>query len=586
MMWILEGSFLDGAELNSHSFPHVQISGPSLLVIEKILDTCLNSMSDRNINLLGRILDNIDLRISAIFASKLQSGKFSVVDFFLKDDSSIELADTMKLCDYIGVKFVENWILPDGEKKSESLKILLCYGQASNRHYMTISNPFNLKSEAFFFKTFDAYYDPILEVGHQFKFVINSKAIEQEFKEDKPVEESNDATSIWIEWNGTRKTLNYYGQDFYEDDLLLFRRIFILSIRKICLKTNLKIRKYIKVIRIITTAPGQFSMKWEIDQSRATGKENVFRRLKQCMLDFVETCGAIPKNDPTSFVNLEDYGGIAIESTNFSDDIRNSELILDKANKISIYVLQNTIEECSSLPFKTTKTKANAILGEVPDSCEDEYSVSVKEVNEFEKIHQSMKESENDVKFAQSILASVMIKSLELLLSEFKKGDFSSVNSWTFSLCYDHNFSNASLRDLKTDQARLVQLMYRNKPLWISRAEQLEKWTETLWLLTNDQNVRDKQISIVFTRFKIKNRLEDEHLCSSIDLAEALVSWQRILFLILAEGPSLGAHVNSVKMQKEESRAVICLFYQKGQGFIGREVVHRAWRYPQDHMIK
>lgn len=532
--------------------PHIQIQGQSS-VLESILHYCLRTLPERNANILGRSLDDTGLMINGIFASFLGAGKLQAIDFTMSEDSDLQ-SDKMKLCDFLtrawkNFQFSETWIKEKDTKKKEPVELLLCYGNASNKQFMMMKKPSDTNVERLFDATFNSYFEEVLKADHCFALIMTKSAIEQELKNRLP-ESHADQCIIWIEWKSVKRILNRFGNAFVEDELFLLRRIFTLSIRRICLESNFLLKKYLRAIRIVTAAPGQYFMKWEINYKLIDGSVKKLKRIKQCLLDFVKMCGASPENEmhPIFFMEHAIFSGISIKLWDFNEDIYNDSLLLqlDNTANVKLEVLQSPI---------FLKVENNHALA----------SSLYKDVQSFEK---SLKEQKRSAENMKLLIIEKLTCNLEVILKEYMYGLDASTHLWTFFIGFSQKNQDLNFH--------FTKIFHRRQPCLISKAGDLLQWTDILWNLTNDDFFCRANISIVFSRpGKIERR--DVSVLEHSATDNGLSSWQRILLLILADGSTIGDHVDRVEMRRDGSRVFLKVFYQSSKKFIGKECLEHLW---------
>lgn len=406
--------------------PRIQVTGQSAL-LERILNSFVRNISNRVVTLLGRCFDDNDVKISGLVASTLPNGKLSSLDFMIDNGGlALESTDKQRRCQWIrriwkASWFESKWLNGDifnFDKSSEEIEIVIRYGSPSDRKFITLNTHSICKEINVFSEAFGPYVEPVLEVGHEIALIIDKNSIHEENL--KPINKQdliNDPRKVWVEWKSNIMALSDTNNQSDHDELLLFRRFLLYILKSICFKLNMRVRKHVPVIRIVTTAPGEYLMLWEVD---STFKKNMEKSIRQCMLDFVEMCGASP-------VITENSGssGFLVKLWEFQTELQDSLFYLEEQTQLTVNIIDSPI------------IKIESKVNDEQTLQEDLPSVS----SSFQKVqsawhNQEMPEFQKSLEELNFSLKKKVVDHLKDVLDRFSNSSDPSAHRWTFSIGY------------------------------------------------------------------------------------------------------------------------------------------------------
>lgn len=555
------------------SFPRLQIQGP-VSVVDKILQYNILMLPYRNVAFLGSKLHSNCYLPVLMIASDCQDGKFSSLDFATENTMVSNVDEMKKICEWIrhcwkSIRFNEKWIQAFQFKKSlyqnDSISLMLCFGMPSNRKSLDLIDLLGKEGEGSIENIINSPSQNVLEEGHEYILCKDERFLDLE---KQKIEHVPDSYRLLIQWDGVQNSNEKAASNFIDDELYLLRRVFIFSIQRLLLDQTCWARQYIRAIRIVTLGAGQFMMSWELSRSQVFGSVSILKNLKQCLLDFMEMCGALPesKEQISAFNSSDLVSGLTVKLWHFIN-LDQSKLKLDASNEISVKFLDSPIIKSMTASEKSddldTKRNKNGEITEAKDTLSD-----LQLVQQFED------EPILDNKNALHLMQEELARASEDMMDQFLRGQINSKFQWSFYL--NHHFANDdNSRGVKESP---VKILHRRKPLIVSASADLLGWTQKLWNIIGQNNSHQLSIVLSGPPKHSSNEAGAIKILRKVVTVEGLSSWQRILLLCISNENSIGKHVNRIEMFRRDSDVEIRIFYYHSDDFAGEGMILRIWQ--------
>lgn len=561
MIWINNESTLSITKPSTVSIHRFQINGQAH-VIDKILHHCFRELQNKKWSLLGRSLDENDSIPTGLVASNFVQGKFSSLDFILGNGENLDDSNRMKIREWIllswkSILFTEKWMKLNAVSAAKGdQQFLFLFGIPPKQKKIHIS-PFSEEQHEIFEKTLVDYFNPVMEPNHEFVLFLDLKFYEKKSK-SQIFQNSEDTNKLCIKWEGIRTSFKFGKDEIIEDELFLLRRILTKSLQCICVSQRFWARKYIRAIKIITLQSNEYLMTWEINKKIVS--EKIEKSLRQCMLDFLEMCGASPtsKNQALAFKQYIGGSGCTVRKWSRLGNLNDPMLELDADTKVAVQLLHYPI-------FAKENDNNTQRHDETLNSYSDDLRLEL-------KLPETLKTAKIE---KHSYLQKMMVYDLEKIIESFCSEQKICSKVWSFALTNDLMKNQQKNSEIPAKRLNFTKIMYKRRPLLVSTGKELLFWTLKLWRMTDDEYFRTKETFIAFMPLirPIEKDLSLSMISHKTEASNGLLLWQRTLLLILSNTIHIGHYIDRVEMFRDKFHMSIMVSFFPAKDFIGKEVI-------------